>query len=303
MALTMYTTPMSAWAATDAGFRIWGKAWTDMMDTLGMTQVYSDIDWTTVTMPTTAVVWAGKRVYRFNDSASSTREIYVTFEFGRTSTTTAGAGFGLRVTVGTQHTSGTVTGYVMTHYLAMTQTTADGGDIIGVRSDAGFSIFTNINMGTPYQGGVAVERLCENGSITPDGAVLMLNGACIDTASSNAYSAAVRVANYAGGQVFAQVGAQSSGSSSRVFENISAIPNTVDPSYAGKAPAITMDTFGKYDPCYHWIGVSKYLYSPSAQFTATINGVAGTWRTPATGFLMDNGAAATNRILVALRVG
>ena len=30
MATTMKISPVAIWAATDAGFRIWGKAWTDM---------------------------------------------------------------------------------------------------------------------------------------------------------------------------------------------------------------------------------------------------------------------------------
>lgn len=302
MAVTMYTSPVAAWDASDAGFRVFGQAWTDMMDDLGMTQEYSDIDWTTVTMPTTASTWAGKRVYRFNDAVSGTREIYLALEFGRTSTSTASVGFGVRVTVGTQHTSGTVSGYVMSHYLAMNQAPSDGGDIIGVRSDVGLAIFTNLNMGSSFQGGFAVERLCENGAATPDGAVMMVGGQGANVASAS-YTPVYQVANYAGGQVFSNVGPQGSGSSTRIFENVSAISSAVDPSFAGKAPAITMDTFGKYDPCYHWIGVSKYLYSPAAQFNATINGVAGTWRTPATGFLMDSGSTTYSRIYVALRVG
>ena len=300
---TDYVSSLANYTATDAGFRIWGKAFTDMMDTMGMTQVYSNIDWATVTMPVTASpTWAGKRVYKFNDSKSATREIYVMLEFGRVSTSTASIGFGIRVAVGTAHDgSGTVSSYVMQHYLAMTQAPGDGGDIIGVRSDMGFSIWTNLNGGSNFQGGFAVERLCENGTPTVDGAVLMISGQAIDT-NATAYSALFRVANYSGGHVFAAVGAQYSGGSTRQFENVSAIANTVDPSYAGKAPAITMDTFGKYDSCWHWIMVNKLLYSPATEFTATINGETGTYRTPYTGFLADNGSTSTNRNLLALRV-
>lgn len=305
MAVTKYTSAVAQWAATDAGFRIWGKGFTDMMDTMGMAQVYSDIDWSTVTMPVTSPTWAGKRVYKFNDSLSGTREIYVCLEFGRTSTSTAGAGFGIRITVGTQHSAGSVTGYVMQQYLTMNQAPSDGGDYIGVRSDIGFVVFTNINIGagaSNMQGGFGVERLCENGAATADGAVMIISGSSIGNTQIG-YSAAFRVANYAGGMVFGQVGGVYSSSSTRAFDNVQAIPNNVDPSYAGKAPAMTMDTFGKYDPCFHWIGVTKYLYSPAAEFTATINGVSGTWRTPVTGFLLEHGATTTNLAYVALRVG
>lgn len=302
MTVTAYTSPLAVWAATDAGFRSWGKAWTDMLDTMGLTQEYSNIDWATVTMPTVAGTWAGGRVYRLNDSVSTTREVYVLVEFGRPSTTSATFGFGVRVTVGTQHTAGVVTGYSMSHYLSMTQAPSDGGDIIGVRSDHGFSIFTNAAMGTAFQGGFAVERLRSAGVATPDGVVMLVSGAAANSGGSNLTSPAYQVANYAGGNVFSNISPVSSTSSARAFENVSAIRGTVDPSYAGKAPAVTMDTFGKYDPCFHWILVSKYLYSPATEFNATINGETGTYRTPATGFLADNGSTSTSLLYLALRV-
>lgn len=302
MTITAYTSAMSAWTATDAGFRSWGKAWTDMLTTVGLTQVYSDIDWTTVTMPTTASTYAGKRVYSFDDALSGTREVYVCVEFGRGSTTTAAFGFAVRVTVGTAHASGTVSNYVMQHYLSMTQAPSDGGDIIGVKSDLGFSVWTNLNAGSAYQAGFAVERLAENGAATTDGAVLMMTGQAADSTGTNSSSALFRVANYHGGQVFNKVGA-TGGSNTKYFSNVQAIPDTVDPSYAGKAPALMMDTFGKYDPCLHWIGVNKSLYSPATQFTATINGVSGTYRTPVSGFLLEHGALAMNQSYMAMKVG
>lgn len=290
------------WTATDAGFRAWGQAWSDMMDDLGFTQEYSDIDWATVTMPTTNTTYAGKRVYSFNDDLSSTREVYVSLEWGRGTTATALQGFAIRMTVGTQHTSGTVTGYVMSHYLVCSEAPSDGGDLIGVRTDVGFVIFTNLSAGTSYQAGFGVERLCEDGSPTADGAVMMMSGQAVDTASTYSYSALFRAANYAGGQVFSKAGAQTSINSDLAMSNYQVIPTTSDPSYAGEAPAITLDTFGKYDPCYHWIGVPRALYSGATEFNATINGVASTWRTPYTGFFADNGSTSYSRVLLALRV-
>lgn len=302
MAINTYTSTMSAWTATDAGFRTWGKAWTDMLDTMGLTQVYSDIDWTTATMPATQQMYAGKRVYRLNDSVSATREVYIAVEFGRGNTTLTAFGFAIRVSVGTTHSSGTVSNYLMQDYLSMTQAPTDGGDIIGVKTDLGFSIWTNLSMGAACQGGFAVERLAENGAATPDGAVLMVSGQGSNGMGSNTTSAVFHTANYAGGAVFTARGG-AKGSDVNTFLNPQSISAGVDPSYAGKAPAILMDTFGKHDPCYHWIGVSKYLYSPATQFEATINGVTGTYRTPATGFLLDHGNTTSNLSYLAMLVG
>lgn len=303
MPVTTYTSPMNAWAATDAGFRAWGETWTDMLDTLGLTQVYSDIDWTTVTMPTTATTYAGKRVYSINDALSSTREVFIAVEFGRGSTTTASFGFAIRVTVGTAHSAGTVSNYAMQHFFTMTQSPSDGGDIIGVKSDLGFCVWTNLNAGSAYQAGFALERLAVSGTPSADGVVMMLSGQACDVTGTYSGQALFRVANYDGGQVFAKVGGYAGSSTNPQFTNVQAIPDSSDPSYAGKAPAITMDTFGKYDPCMHWIGVSKYLYSPATEFTATINGVTGAYRTPVSGFLLDHGTLANSKAYVAVRVG
>lgn len=303
MAFTAYSAQMNVWTATDAGFRIWGKAFTDMLDTLGFTQVYSDIDWTTVLMPTSATTYAGKRVYKFDDALSIEREIYFSVEFGRASSSNGVFGFGIRLTVGTSHDgSGVVSNYVMQHYLATTSTPSDGGDIWGVRSDHGFVIFTNINSGTTYQAGFMLERLCAAGTPTPDGVVLMLAGSGVDSTGIYPMSPKFRVANYNGGQVFNSVGGQSSANSNRIFSNYSTIPEGSDPSYAGKAPAITMDTLGKYDPISHFICVSKYVYSPATEFTAIINGSSGTYRTPYTGFLPENGGTSNNYSYIAFRV-
>lgn len=303
MAFTAYSAQMNVWAATDAGFRIWGKAFTDMLDTLGLTQVYSDIDWTTVLMPTAATTYAGKRVYKFNDSLSTEREIYFSVEFGRGSTSSAPFGFAIRLGVGTAHDgSGVVSNYFMQHYFSMTQAPSDGGDIWGIRSGHGFAIFTNVNSGTAYQAGFSIERLCEAGTPSIDGALMMVSGNAVDGPGPYSTSPKFRVANYNGGQVFNSVGGQSSASSNRTFQNFCAIPDTNDPSYAGKAPAITMDTIGKYDPISHYIFVSKYVYSQATQFTATINGVTGTYRIPYTGFIPENGSLNSSYTLIAFRV-
>ncbi len=304
MATTMKISPVAIWAATDAGFRIWGKAWTDMATLLGLTEIYSNIDWSTVVMPTTTPVWAGKRVYKLDDALSSTREVYVQLSFGRTSTSTD-LGFAVKVDVGTQYDgSGNVSGYLISEFFNMTQAPPDGGDMIGVITpNIGFSIWTNINGAGKYQAGFSVERLCENGLPTPDGVVTMFSGQGNSTYTGTyGASAFWKTANYASGIVFATVGPTGALSSSKTFQNVQVIPETSDPSYAGKAPAIMMDTFGKYDPCYHWILVNKNLYSPGTEFDATINGVTGKYRTPSAGFLADHGSLSTNQKYVALKV-
>lgn len=304
MIFTSYSAQMNAWTATDAGFRIWGKAWTDMLDTIGLTQVYSDIDWETAVMPTAATTYAGKRVYKFNDSLSETREIYVSVEFGRGSNTTASFGFAIRLTVGTAHDSGTVTNYVMQQYFTMTQAPTDGGDIWGVKSDAGFSIYTNLNVNSisTMQAGFAIQRLCVDGSPSPDGVIMMWAGQACDLTGMNSTAPRYRVANYLGGQVFNSTGGQTSANSSRGFMNYQAIPDTIDSSYAGKAPAITLDTFGKYDPVAQFIIVSKFVYSPATEFDANINGELGTYRIPYSGFCVDNGAITNTYALLAFRM-
>lgn len=303
MTIAQYTAPMVMWDATDAGFRKWGKTWTDMLTTMGITEVYSNIDWATVLMPTTAT-YAGKRVYKFDDSQSATREIYFSVEFGRGNISSADHGFAIKITVGISHDgSGGISGYSFSEHFTMVQAPTDGGEIIGVKTSLGFSIWTNINNGAKFQAGFSLERLAENGQITPDGVVLLISGqGNVTYGGTYACSAFWRAANYAAGLVYAVVGPNTSASSIRTFQNVQAILDSVDPSYAGKAPAILMDTFGKYDPCYHWILVNKNLYSPATEFNAVINGTQGTYRIPVTGFLGENGSTGTNRLYVALKV-
>lgn len=302
MACITYTTPMNVWTATDAGFRIWGKAWTDIIDLMGFEQVYSNIDWATAIMPTGSTTYAGKRIYRFNDALSANREIYFSVEFGRGSTSSATYGFAIRLGVGTHHDgTGVLTNFSFNNYLTQIQSPPDGGEIVGVRSHLGFSIFTNLNSGAYSQAGFAIERLAENTVPSVDGVVCMLTGASVNTASSLT-SSVFQTANYAGANVFAAVGGQGSANSDLAFANIQSIPHTSDPSYAAKAPAMTMATFGKYDPCYHWLFTSRYMYSAASEFFATINGVDGLFRIPVTGFYGDNGSTSYMVARLAMRV-
>lgn len=301
MEFTQYRAQMTPITLNDAGFRLWGKSFTDMLDMLGFTQVYSDIDWTTILMPTSAVAWAGKRVYKFNDALSATREIYFSVEFGRGSTSANSFSFAIRLTIGLTHDgSGVVSDYVMQQYLSAASPITDGGFIYGVKSNAGFLIYTSLNT-TNHQVAFGIERLCVSKEPTPDGAVLMYSGQACDNTGSNSTSIGLRTANYHGGQVFNVVGRQSTVNSDRAFMNYQGMSDSSDPSYSGKAPAITFDTFGKYDPCSHYIAVSKMVYSPATEFTAIINGETGTYYTPLTGILPENGSLSVNRNLCAIR--
>lgn len=302
MACVVSTLPMNAWTATDAGFRIWGKAWTDIIDVMGFEQVYSNIDWSTVVMPTVSSTYGGKRVYKFNDSLSATREIYFSVEFGRGgSLTTAQYGFAIRLVVGTGYDGlGNITNFLFSNYFLQTQAPTDGGEIIGVKSHLGFSIFTNLNTST-FQAGFAIERLAINTVPSTDGAVCMLTGTGVNTGSSQT-GAAFQTANYAAANVFPVVGPQGSSSTDLLFSNVQSIPKNVDPSYATKAPAVTMDTFGKYDACYHWTFANRYMYSPASEFVAVINGVEGLFRIPVTGFHADSGSTTYVILRLGMRV-
>lgn len=305
MTYTKYTIPMLEWSPTDEGFRIWGKSWTDMLDYMGFTQVYSNIDWASATMPTVANTYVGKRVYKFEDTLSGVREVYFSVSFGRGSLTNSPHGFVISIDVGLYHDgSGIVSGHaVLDNWMTMLDASGDAGEIVGVKSEFGFSVFTNVSLGSYYQSGFAIERLSENNIPSPDGIVSMICGSGRSTGTSGTYiSPYFQASNFEGGKVFSAIGGQSASNSTKLFSNPQVIPHTEDPSFASKAPAITMDTFGKYDPCHHWVLASKYMYSAGSEFTAIINGDSGTYRIPTTGFYADNGSATNSVLFIALRV-
>lgn len=271
MAITQVNTPLEVYATTDAGFRIWGKAWTDTMYSLGFTQEYSNIDWTTVTMPTVASTYAGKRVYKFNDSLSSTREIYVSLEFGRIVLATPRVSFGIRMTVGTSHSSGTVTGGTITNYLSTWGSSADVGEIIGVKTDFGFALLSNIPFSTDqYQAALLVERVRKDGSASADGVLTFMCGSSVNSTSTAATAGLLtQVANYKANTVYAAAGNGSP---------MSALASTTDPSYDGETPVYQVHTFGGYDP-YFGVICAAYNYGAAQIFTATVDGVSGKYRT------------------------
>lgn len=290
MAVTVTTQTVANYALTDAGFRLWGKAITDLLDAMGMTQDYSNIDWSTVTLPTVAGNSAGKRVYKFNDSLSGTREIYVALDFGRGSTTSATFAFKLLITVGTTHTSGTVGGStMMSHYLVVNASPSGDGEFIGIKTDMGFAVMANVTSASNgYQLGFGVERLASGGDATADGAVMWLHGMVVDGTGPNPSQPLFRLANFASGTLSPAAGGSTS-TSNTMWSPPCAIPlNSSTSAYLDKAPVFPVATLGDYDPLFGVISVPVPPYAMSNIFTANVNGVSGTYRIPSAGVLADS---------------
>jgi len=94
--------------ASDALFRAWGSAVSTALGTV-LTRVpqTGDIDWVTVTVPTSGS-FAGSEVYRLNDSLHSTAPLFFKFEYG--SSIAAATISAIRLTIGKgANGSGTIT--------------------------------------------------------------------------------------------------------------------------------------------------------------------------------------------------
>ena len=285
MTITKVTTALAALtgSASDATFRIWGKAWTDTMDALGLTQVYSNIDWATVAVPTTGGAFAGKRVYSINDALSSTREIYICLEFGRGNTGTGSAytraaAFAIRVTVGRAHSAGTVSTDSFTNYVCMGSTTA-AGEIIGYKTDAGIIVMSNADFEAYQNSCITVERVCDANGPTVDGVIVTLVGAAIDTASQGGSTTTCsglhcRAANFSTGQVYS--GAAIVGTPTAF--SWSGSGGATNPLHNNKIPVFQTLTWGDYQPMYQVVN-APVAVGPGKQFPATINGVTATYRT------------------------
>jgi hypothetical protein len=97
--------------ATDAAFRLWGKALSDNLAAAGLTKTSDtgQIDWTTVVTPPTATTYQGYEIWRFNDTAHATAPIFIKIEYG--SGSTDGTRPSLRVSASTaSNGAGTLTG-------------------------------------------------------------------------------------------------------------------------------------------------------------------------------------------------
>lgn len=289
MTITTTSTELLTYAATDAGFRAWSKAWHDAMVAVGCTQVYSNIDFTTVSMPGTAGTYAGGRVYSFDDDLHATEPIFIKLEWGRGSTSVNQCGFIMKLTIGQLHDTGAVTGNSVNEFIATYNASSDVGEIIATRTDVGIGVWANIPLtGYKYSHGFTVERVCLSGVPTGDGIAWSIWGT--DIAGYTTYTGEVRLGsvNYVLGVDYGKgVG----------FSPPIAASESVDPSFDDKAPVFPIYTFGGYDPLTHMIGASK-AYLDGQRFTANVNGTTGQYRTlPGSGPKLGS-----NSPLIALRV-
>lgn len=273
MAVTMSSKPVAAGlAATDAGFRSLGQAVTDALEAVGFVAVYDTINWSTATMPaSTGVYYSGKRVYRFNDSNSSTQEVYFSVELGRGDTGTAAIGFRIRFVVGTTHSSGTVGGHVQTHYIGIGSTATNEGEVVAVRTDAGFTLFSNIPFTGSWNGQwvFCAERLRHNGEVTADGVVTFTHGVGADTSGTSGQPS-LQASNFALATVY--------GAYSALWTTVPAVvAPTANILIDYQCPVFPIYTFGKYDP---FLGVVITTRSTPdlSVFSATVGGVSHTYR-------------------------
>lgn len=97
---------------TDAGFRAWGKEYSDNLAAVGLVKTADtgQIDWVTVARPAINTA-AGYEIWRFNDSLQATAPIFIKIEYG---TSTQADIPGIWITVGTSSNgAGTIGGSVV----------------------------------------------------------------------------------------------------------------------------------------------------------------------------------------------
>lgn len=279
MTVTTTSQPVAGLATNDAGFRAWGKATTDALDALGFTQEYSNIDWDTVAMPTTVNAAAGKRVYKFNDANSPTQEVYFSLEFCRGDTTSSYIGMRISVAVGTTHDAGTVGGLTASHYIRFPGTSSGDGEVVGVRTDAGFTLFSNIPYTGTYTGQwtINIERVREDGAATPDGVVLFMHAIGVDGSGTNG-TPLLRAINFALPTVYSE--------HKVAWHPHAAVPSSANIVLDYKTPIFPVHTFGKYDP---FLGIILHTRSVPdlSVFSAAVDGVFNTYRSSSLGCGVD----------------
>lgn len=166
----------------DATFRTWGDGVADSLQAAALTKTSDtgQIDWTTVTRPTTANTFAGYEIYRFTtDTKLADLGCYIKIEYGVGSATTRAA---LAFTVGTgTDGAGTLTGQVTTRTVftpadasfGSTPTYCSGGD-------GRVAAIINTSSGSSGAGGnfvLVVERTRNSGgSLTADGIMVFASG-------------------------------------------------------------------------------------------------------------------------------
>jgi hypothetical protein len=124
--------------ASDASFRLWGKAISDALTALGITKTADtgQIDWTTVTKPASANAYAGYEIRQFTDALQSSNPVIFKIQYGCGGTVTFPA---LLITIG--HASdgaGALTGEVTTDLLIASGNTSTTAYTSWITGDTGW---------------------------------------------------------------------------------------------------------------------------------------------------------------------
>ncbi|MFA5036902.1 MAG: hypothetical protein WC479_06975 [Candidatus Izemoplasmatales bacterium] len=184
-----------------ASFQAWGSALCSAMEALGVTKTADtgQIDWGTVSYPTSANQYMGYEIRQFTDGLQATNPVIIKFEFG--SSATSGQRPGIRITVGhTTDGAGNLTGDISSYFyvttnagsasLGSTYISSDGGrlniafwvdlssqtnvfwierfkDTNGDPTADGVNICANYTSSTVYTGTSAMQGLPASGAAYP----------------------------------------------------------------------------------------------------------------------------------------
>lgn len=119
---------------TDAKFRAWGTAVNAAFTAAGLTNTADtgQINWTTVTKPTSAFTAKGYEIWRFNDTLQSTKPIFFKVSYAAGGNA-SGNNAEIRITLGTgSNGSGTITGVGS----SLVEQTGSGGNDTNAGSNA-----------------------------------------------------------------------------------------------------------------------------------------------------------------------
>lgn len=157
---------------TDAEFREWGSTLSVQLGAM-LTRVITsnDINWTTVTKPTSASQMMGFEVYRFNDAAQATHPLFFKIEYG--AGVSSAVYMGIRLTIsktcdGAGVLSGILFGPTLINSSSSSNNTAQTSYISS--SDSHFSWALCVPLPSANGGALVIERAVNsNGSINGDG--------------------------------------------------------------------------------------------------------------------------------------
>lgn len=151
--------------------------------------------------------------------------------------------------------------------------------MVGVRTDAGLTLFSNIPYTGTYTGQwtLNVERLREDGAVTPDGVVVFLHAVGVDS-SGNTGTPLMRGINFALATVY--------GEHKPALAPIGAVPSTANIVLDYKTPVYPIQTFGKYDP-YLGVILNTRSVPDLSVFSAAVDGVFNTYRSSSLGCGVD----------------